>query len=497
MDLIQVKLVAKYHLRRLAAHVDSIFAETKRITMKKYLNHILFGTSAGSSRILNTGLLLFRLHIGLSIAIHAGFPKMSSISAPGWFVDQVASLGFTFPSPGFWAAAASWGEFIGGICIALGLLTRFSALQLAFQFFVISFLWYDNPEPITGMYFQQTLFFGFIFLAFAGGGSYSLDNLIMRKKVNLAIPAKAAVASLVLFFLATTAQAQRKPLTGSGTIINKTFDFKNFDKLELLDLSGKINVEIGKPFSISVAIDDNLEKLLAVSENNRELKIEFKGNEYNSLYIENTNVNINITMPAIQEIKQRANSNLYINNITGPDFKLKNSGNGDVYLKGKTEMLEMICAGNGDVNAEGISAGTIKIKKSGNGDVFLNTDNPFSATGSGNGDISNKGTGKADAYSSLAGNGDFIYPNEVKTVSKAVPINKVHLTVKNKTEARIELIVKLPGNGSYGIDVRPGSSNKESLPVGTKLYKTGQSDKTNTPLYEVTDEKNQVFIYKN
>ncbi len=159
-----------------------------------------FGTSLNDDKVLNVAWLLFRLHIGLSIAIHAGWPKMNTITAPGWFTEQVAGLGFTFPSPGFWAAMASWGEFAGGICIALGFLTRFSALQLAFQFFVIAFLWYEKPEPLTGMYFQQTLFWGFVLVAFAGGGRYSLDRIIMnRKKVNIPMPAKAGIACLLLF----------------------------------------------------------------------------------------------------------------------------------------------------------------------------------------------------------------------------------------------------------------------------------------------------------
>ena len=179
------------------------------INMKTKLREFFFGSSAGSHPAVNTGLLLFRLHLGLSIAIHAGWPKMNTLSAPGWFADQVAGLGFTFPSPAFWAALASWGEFIGGICIALGLLTRFSALQLAFQFFVISFLWYDNPEPLSGMYFQNTLFMGFVLLIFTGAGKYSVDRLILNRKLrwNNRLT-RTAVATLALLVAGITCQAQ-------------------------------------------------------------------------------------------------------------------------------------------------------------------------------------------------------------------------------------------------------------------------------------------------
>jgi uncharacterized membrane protein YphA (DoxX/SURF4 family) len=153
--------------------------------MKNNIRQFLFGTSLNNNTTLNIGWLLFRLHIGLSIAIGAGFPKMKDLNAPGWFAAQVGKLGFTFPSPAFWATVASWGEFVGGLCIALGLLTRFNAAQLAFQFFVVSFLWYENPEPITGMYFQNTLFMSFLLIAIAGGGKYSVDKIIYNRKKSV------------------------------------------------------------------------------------------------------------------------------------------------------------------------------------------------------------------------------------------------------------------------------------------------------------------------
>ena len=150
--------------------------------MKTVLRQFMFGTSIGENKVLDMGWLLFRLHVGLSIAIHAGWPKMKAMAAPGWFTEQVAGLGFTFPSPEFWAATAAWGEFVGGILIAIGLFTRFAAAQLAFQFFVIAFLWYDKPEPLTGMYFQQLFFWCYVLLTIGGGGNYSLDKLLRRKK---------------------------------------------------------------------------------------------------------------------------------------------------------------------------------------------------------------------------------------------------------------------------------------------------------------------------
>ena len=66
------------------------------------------------------------------------------------------------------------------------------------------------------------------------------------------------IIAIVLTLTSTFANAQLK---GSGKAITKTYDYKNFDKLSFQDLDGKIEVEVGKEFSISVTIDDNLDKL--------------------------------------------------------------------------------------------------------------------------------------------------------------------------------------------------------------------------------------------
>ncbi len=173
--------------------------------MKKIFRSFLFGTKLPHDRLLNFGWLLFRVHIGLSMAIHAGWPKITGASAPDWFIKQVGEIGFTFPSAEFWAIAATWGEFIGGLMIAIGFLTRFAALQLAFQFFVISFIWYNEPEPLTGMYFQQLLMWCYLLIVVTGGGWYSVDRLINRKQRDKmpANPGYIALAKTlpVIFFM--------------------------------------------------------------------------------------------------------------------------------------------------------------------------------------------------------------------------------------------------------------------------------------------------------
>ena len=203
------------------------------------MKQFFFGSSMAGKRSFNIGWLLFRFYIGITIAIGAGLPKMNQLSAPDWFVKQVSELGFTFPSPGFWAAMAAWGEFVGGLCIAIGFFTRFSALQLAIQFFVVSFIWYDNPLPMFGMYYQQLLFWGFVLIAFSGSGKFAIDTLIMiNKKTNTPNPGVILASMLLLIFSLSSFSLIKSPTiqpaelnklegTWNGTLAYKDYSSNN------------------------------------------------------------------------------------------------------------------------------------------------------------------------------------------------------------------------------------------------------------------------------
>ncbi|MBC6989111.1 DoxX family protein [Hymenobacter sp. BT491] len=215
------------------------------------MKKLLFATAPFSSRLADVAWLLFRLHLGLSIAIGAGWSKLinlstaqesaklasgaTALSPPDWFVQQVANLGFTYPSPYFWAWLATWGEFVGGLLVAVGLLTRWGGLQLAIQFLLIAFLWYDAPEPILGMYYQQLLFWAFVLVTTVGGGRYSLDNWLQHRSLAPAAIKVTApqIALLALMVIGATgnALAQRAGATTSVA---------EFDKLLRNDWTGTL-----------------------------------------------------------------------------------------------------------------------------------------------------------------------------------------------------------------------------------------------------------------
>jgi hypothetical protein len=215
------------------------------------------------------------------------------------------------------------------------------------------------------------------------------------------------IIAIVLTISSTFANAQLK---GSGKTITKTYNYKNFDKISFENLDGNIEVEVGKEFSISVTIDDNLFPLLSFEENNskNELKIFFKNNANNKRYIEDTNFKIRITMPKMIELSHSGNSYLIVSNLSGNNFKLENSGNGTTKISGSIDTLEIINKGNGNTKAEDLLSKNAKVKCSGNGNVYLTVSNNLTAMATGNCTVFNFGKAQFNSQSSKSGNARLI-----------------------------------------------------------------------------------------
>ena len=308
---------------------------------------------------------------------------------------------------------------------------------------------------------------------------------------------KKLIAGMVALVLQGTMHAQRSPLNGSGKLVQRNFELTNFDKIVLTDLAGKTAIEVGRPFSISIVIDDNLAPMLEVSVADGTLQVQLKGNHSNRLYVEQTNIVVNISLPSLVSLKQQGNNSVSVNGIRGQYFKIKTGENGITRLTGSVKELQINSSGNGTVHAEALTAGKVSVHKTGNSNVFVHTDDVFSAQGTGNGNIINTGKAKADKYSGISGNGEIQYTDSsLRKTEQRRPAEstQVRVTMINLSAQRVHLSVIYPLRGSYGIGIPAKDSIEETLPVGTKIFAGNQFTLLKNPLYVVNaDNKRQSF----
>jgi putative oxidoreductase len=124
--------------------------------------------------------LIVRTTAGLMLLPH-GIPKIFTQGVAAFAAAGLARRGIEPSLP--LAYVVAFLETIGGVCVALGLFTRFFAAAITIEMAVIA--WHSSAKGfgwINGGY-EYPLMWGLIMFAIAlrGGGPYSLDRRIGRE----------------------------------------------------------------------------------------------------------------------------------------------------------------------------------------------------------------------------------------------------------------------------------------------------------------------------
>ena len=143
-------------------------------------------------------LLMLRVGFGLGMALAHGLPKvLALIAGDPAFPQGVARLGFPYPVAFAWMSALT--ELLGGICVALGLLTRVFAGLNAFNMAVAAFVRHHAHQQLLGVVglraFPEEMWkawgrpesallylAGFTALLLMGAGAFSLDGAMVGGK---------------------------------------------------------------------------------------------------------------------------------------------------------------------------------------------------------------------------------------------------------------------------------------------------------------------------
>ncbi len=133
------------------------------------------------SKYKDFGLLFLRIGIGGMFIFH-GAPKMFG-GPERWerLGASMANVGIEF-APVFWGFMASFSEFIGGICLLLGLFFRPVCILLAITMAIAASGHLSRGEGLRGA--AHAIEDGIVFLSliFIGPGKYSLDEWLKPQK---------------------------------------------------------------------------------------------------------------------------------------------------------------------------------------------------------------------------------------------------------------------------------------------------------------------------
>jgi putative oxidoreductase len=140
------------------------------------LNKLLFGGETCMSASGNAGSALIRIFAGVAMALGHGLTKLP----PGeGLIERAGAMGF--PAPTFFAWAAGFSEFGGGVLLALGLFTRLSALFIAITMSV-ALIGVHLADPFPAQ--EKALLYLFIAIGFLikGAGDWSLDSFFRKDR---------------------------------------------------------------------------------------------------------------------------------------------------------------------------------------------------------------------------------------------------------------------------------------------------------------------------
>lgn len=212
---------------------------------------------------------------------------------------------------------------------------------------------------------------------------------------------KSSLLILALFFVSQITKAQND---------TKAYDFKDFDKVQIENINGEIEIELGKSYSISISGKDNAQEQVQITKSEDKLLVKLDS-KFVTDWKSRKVVTVKIVMPEISKLFNFSNADVSIKNFTGRYFGIENKGNGNVSVSGAVvDHIEIRNNGNGNLETKNIIAKKVDISKSGNGDVNIRTDNNFNVEMKGNGDIVNYGKGKA-IIKKQSGTGKVVYRN--------------------------------------------------------------------------------------
>ena len=135
----------------------------------------LFGGTDISGMLANAAYFLMRCVAGLTLAFNHGIGKLPPSER---FVEGIKNMGF--PLPEVFAFAAGISEFVGGLLLAIGLLTRPSSFFILTTMLVAVFIRHAQ-DPFGGSKELATIYACLmVMFTVTGSGKFGLDAIVRK-----------------------------------------------------------------------------------------------------------------------------------------------------------------------------------------------------------------------------------------------------------------------------------------------------------------------------
>lgn len=131
------------------------------------------------------GLTVLRAVLGIIFMAH-GWDKLFGLDGMPGLAGMLGAMGF--PAPGALAWAVVLVEFLGGLLLLVGWLTRWTAVVLLLEMLIATFAFHvDNgffvfrPEGEWGYEYNLLILAGLGCLILSGSGKLALDDWLVRR----------------------------------------------------------------------------------------------------------------------------------------------------------------------------------------------------------------------------------------------------------------------------------------------------------------------------
>ncbi len=208
------------------------------------------------------------------------------------------------------------------------------------------------------------------------------------------------LALSMVFVMSSAAGGGRENITGSGRIVSEDFDFRGFTKL---DVSHAFRVDViqAESYSVTVKIDDNLQRHLRVEKRGDMLFIGLK--PHLGLNLRGITMEAVVRMPELSGVEASGASDVRISGfsrqrdlriecsgasslegeISAADVRLKLSGASNVWLHGEADTIDIEASGASDADLEDFPVTDAVVQLSGASEAYLVLDGTLDIDASG------------------------------------------------------------------------------------------------------------------